>query len=369
MVRIVSEQLRSRGHGVQFLHPGDSNRLRRKTARNGFPAWELNLRGTTSAAHPVRSRVAFATFLGPTILQLLRLLRRERIDVVNVHFPVDSFVTLALCRLLAPIRLVTSIHGGDLILDTGEPRTLSWGARRMLQSADAIVAPSLGFRDEVLRSWRDLRGRTEVIHNSLDPLAPPKPEHTRVRAKKIPYLLTVAAHNMRKGLDVLLAAFDRIAGQYPNLELHLVGDGPLRESLEQQADASPNRARIRFLGARSGYEVLTRMRHCEVFVLGSRSESFGLAALEALACGRPVVASRVGGLPEVVQDGVTGLLVPPDDSDAVANAVVRLLDDAPFARSLGEAGARRVRDMFGSERAGGEYEALFTRLLERPQAS
>ncbi len=363
VVRNLAEQLRGRGHGVQFLHPGESSRLRRKTARNGFPAWELDLRAPVLEARPIRSRLAFGAYFGPTLLQLLWLIRRERISIVNLHYPLDRFVWLALCRALTPIRLVTSIHGADLVSNLGEPRKWRWALNRLFQSSDAIVAPSQAYLAQALASRPGLHQRSVVIHNALDLSVVSDPNPVSAGADEPPFILTVAQHNEKKALDMLLAAFDMIASRYPALELHLVGDGPLRPELEAQADRSAARSRIRFLGTRPHDEVVGQMRRCRLFVLPSRSEPFGIAALEALACGRPVVASRVGGLPEFIQDGVTGLLVPPDRPDRLAAAIVRLLDDATLAKRLGAAGALLVREGFGSERAGQEYETLFTRLL------
>ena len=361
----LAEQLRARGHGVQFFHPGEGSRLRRKTARNGFPAWELDLKAPSVERRPILSRIAFLFYFVPTIARLLALLRRERIDVVNIHYPIDPFVWFAFCRALAPIRLVTSVHGADLVIGEGELRPLRWGVSYILNRSDALVAPSAAYRDESLTSRPDLLARAEVIHNSLDLTGLGTSAHAQSPGGT-PYLLTVAAHNPKKGLDTLLRAFELIAPRHPGLELHLVGDGPLRTELEAQAAAGPAHGRIRFLGKLPNAEVMTLLRGCRAFVFPSRSESFGIAALEALGCASPVVASRVGGLPEFIEDGVHGLLVPHDDPEALAAGVGRLLDDPALARRLGQAGADRVLAEFGTERTGAQYEALFQSLLTAP---
>ena len=361
----LAEQLRARGHGVQFFHPGEGFKARRKTARNGFPAWEFDLKSTSVERRPVVSRIAFLLYFVPTIVRLLVLLRRERVDIVNIHYPIDPFVWFAFCRAIAPIRLVTSVHGADLVIGEGELRPVRWGVRCILSRSDAVVAPSAAYRDEALTSRPDLLARAEVIHNSLD-LAGLSVTAPAQAPGGTPYLLTVAAHNPKKGLDVLLRAFEFIAARYPGLELHLVGDGPLRAELEAQAAAGAAHGRIRFLGKLPNAEVMTLLRGCRAFVFPSRSESFGIAALEALGCASPVVASRVGGLPEFIEDGVHGLLVPHDDPEALAAGVGRLLDDPALARRLGQAGANRVMAEFGTERTGAQYEALFQRLLTAP---
>lgn len=361
VVGTLAAQLRSRGHRVQFLHPGESSVPQPRTARNGFPAWEFNLRPPSSGTRPLRTVAGFLVFFVPTLVRLLRLLRREKIDVVNLHYPIESFVWFALCRKLLKIRLVTSIHGSDLIQAPGERRPLGLGVHLVLRWSDAIVAPSATYADEAMSPSSRLRARVRVIHNTLElsALDAPVPPASRAR----PFLLAVAAHNPKKGMEVLLDAFGRLAPRYPELDLCLVGDGPLRRELEDQAGAGGVGDRIHFLGSRPNAEVIGLLRACRVFVFPSRSESFGIAALEALGIGAPVVASRVGGIPEFLEDGVHGLLVPPGDSAVLAGAIVRLLDDPALASRLAAAGVARVREEFGAARAGAEYDLLFTRLL------
>jgi glycosyltransferase involved in cell wall biosynthesis len=146
----------------------------------------------------------------------------------------------------------------------------------------------------------------------------------------VPVVICVARFDPVKGVDVLIDAWREIASTIPQAMLLLVGDGPLREALAQRIRANGLNTSVRFLGYRSDVEAV--LRAADLCVVPSRSEGFSLAALEAMATGLPVVATGVGGLPEVVKDGETGVLVEPENPPALAKAVIRLLAD-PTLRS------------------------------------
>jgi glycosyltransferase involved in cell wall biosynthesis len=120
---------------------------------------------------------------------------------------------------------------------------------------------------------------------------------------------------------------------------------------------------VRFLGSKGRDEIRRLLGDCTIFVLPSRSEPFGMAVTEALACQKTVVASAVGGIPEIIEDGRSGLLVEPDDPNALADALLRVLGDDSLRASLAKAGHQRVRDSFGCELMGARYESVYLALL------
>jgi L-malate glycosyltransferase len=143
--------------------------------------------------------------------------------------------------------------------------------------------------------------------------------------------------------------------------LLMVGGGPDRDAAEALAAELGVSADIWFLGEQE--QVMPLLSASDLFLLPSAQESFGLAALEAMACHLPVIASRVGGLPEVIEDGTTGFLHPFDDLGAMARSAIALLRDEPRRRQMGLAGARIVRDRFGADRIVGEYERFYQEIL------
>jgi glycosyltransferase involved in cell wall biosynthesis len=173
----------------------------------------------------------------------------------------------------------------------------------------------------------------------------------------------------KKGLAVLLRAVARLARDMqgmdggPSFRLVMVGEGPARQALEALTRAHEIGHLVRFAGERR--DVGDLLPAFDLFAQPSLWEGFGVTVLEAMAAGLPVVASRVGGIPEIVRDGETGLLVPAGDADALAAALLRLLEDPGLAALMGRAGRARLEEQFGIDRMVDETAALYRELLSR----
>jgi glycosyltransferase involved in cell wall biosynthesis len=155
-----------------------------------------------------------------------------------------------------------------------------------------------------------------------------------------------------KGVEFFVEATNEIAKVMPNARFWIVGDGPLRGELERRAGDA-----VHFLGARD--DVPELLHAMDVFVMPSLEEAFGIAVVEAMACGLPVVATNVGGLPEVVADKNTGLLVPPRDAGALASAVVKLANDESLRRAFGERGRARAEERFALAQTARQWKTVF----------
>jgi N-acetyl-alpha-D-glucosaminyl L-malate synthase BshA len=165
-----------------------------------------------------------------------------------------------------------------------------------------------------------------------------------------------------KRVDAVVRIFDRVRREVP-ARLLLVGDGPDLPTAHRVARELGISHLVRALGAQE--EVLSLLSASDVFLLPSAQESFGLAALEAMACEVPVVASRVGGLPEVIEHGVTGYLHPPDALEEMAASVLKLVTDPVHYREVGQAACRRVREHFCAERVVPMYEDFYRAVIKR----
>jgi glycosyltransferase involved in cell wall biosynthesis len=316
--------------------------------------------------------VAFVLFFPITMYRLVSMTRARGIDVVNVHYPVESFVYFGVLRRLLPIRLVVSVHGADLFPGGRPRRRLPRSVRFLMASADAVVAPSRAFLADCLSVLPPQAARKGVaIHNGIDLEELGRADEAMATAHWQPFLLCIAAHNEKKALDVLLKAFAEVARARPTLRLLLVGDGPLRRQHEDLARALALERRVEFLGWRGRPEVVRLLRDCTLFVLPSRSEPFGLVLTEALASRKAVVATTTGGIPEIIDSGQSGLLVEPDDPGALARGLLTVLEDDALRTSLAEAGYRRVQERFGCEEMGARYGYLYAALLNGrgPQAA
>ncbi len=368
VVNNVAKHLQSHGHSVSYLLPGRTMSPVVGVTREGFSAVRLNRRRMVATNGSIRSRIAFMVALPLTMFVLVKLLRRLKIDVVNVHFPSSAAISFAILRRLRIVKVVTSVHGADLLPEGVRNPVAQSGILALLSSSDLIVVPSRGFEQALRLAWPELENRPmKVIANGVDPDELGYSSPATETAASPPYILSVLQLVTYKGADVLIRAFAAIAAAYPTLQLELVSDGPNRKDYEQLCTELGLRNRVRFLGVLERPDVASRIRGCTLFVLPSRSnsESFGIAAAEAMALDRPVIVSRIGGLPDLVTDEQTGVLVPPGDVDALAAAMRRLLDDRPLRERLGRNGGERVRSTYLWSTTGAQYEAMFQQVTGR----
>jgi glycosyltransferase involved in cell wall biosynthesis len=271
-------------------------------------------------------------------LTTLPLLLRERYDILHIQKPYDLPVAV-LVRALVGSRLVLGCHGEDFFP----------GDRVFARRADVAVSCSAFNADTVERHY-GLRPR--VVYNGYDAeLFFPRPADSSLRAELAPggeALILYAGRLIPwKGVQYAISALKEVPGAL----LLIAGEGHYRPALEEQVRAEGLAGRVRFLGPIPHEELPRLLATVDLLVATSfASETFGIALVEAQAMGVPVVASRFGGFPEVVQDGVTGLLVPPQDPAALAQALRELLADPEKRRRMGEAGPGWVRERFHWER-------------------
>jgi glycosyltransferase involved in cell wall biosynthesis len=305
---------------------------------------------------------------GRAIARLVRVIRREKIALLHAHCFDPTAVGLIAARL-AGIRFVFTRHHSDHHIRLGKrwhTRIDAWCARR----ADHVIAVSEATRRIMMDIERVPGERITVVHNGMEPLREPEPEGVaRVRRELgltgAAICLTPARLHEEKGHRFLFDAVPGIVSRVGPVTFLLAGEGAHRADLEAQVRARGLQDRVRFLGWRKDVPELIGLS--SLVVLPSLAESFGFSLLEAMSLGKPVVATTVGGIPEVVAAGETGLLVPPADAGGLGEAVGRVLGDPSLAAALGNAGRRRAASFsFGRMIQG--YEAVYGRLLSRRAA-
>lgn len=261
-----------------------------------------------------------------------------------------------------PSPMLLSVHQNvDFYhLDASEGTLLG----KLIGAADWVHTVSAKTHEVLLRAAPSIAGRSSVIRNGVVlPDAEPAP-----LPFDPPHLVSLGRLIERKGIDVLLASFARLLQRHPNVVLTIAGDGPDRGALERQAEALGLGAAVRFVGWVPRDDVPALLNSATMLVLPSRAEGFPIVALEAAQLARPVVASDVDGIPEVIAHGEAGLLVPCDDVGALTDAIASLLAAPEAARRMGEAARRRVLGEFAMEHVTDQYDALY-RTLVRPRAA
>jgi glycosyltransferase involved in cell wall biosynthesis len=347
VVRNLARLLQNAERAPLFLFPGSTIAPRDGLSRLGFSAVYMNLRPPVVRRRPLRSGLAFLATAPIALRHLVRLVRARRIDVVNVHYPDHDFVYFVALRWLTGVRLVTSVHGADLTtLPKGS--IVHWWMGRLLARSDVVVAPSQEFAEFVRSEYPALGERVVAIANGVDvqavrDMASSSTLPAGWTPPQDPYCVCVAALNEKKAHDTLLRAFTQV---HEPIRLILVGDGPLRAELTRLVAELGLAERVEFAGVQPPPVVAKLLAGAQCAVLASRNEPFGIAAVEAMAVGTPVIATSVGGLREIVTDDETGLVVPVDDERALAAALSRLTSDAELRQRLGRAAADRAQSLF-----------------------
>ena len=305
--------------------------------------------------------------------RMSRELRRRRIEVLHTHQYTPFFYgALAACGMRPRAKVVFTEHGRhfpDHV--TAKRRVIN---RIFMDSLASEVNAVCEFSARSLSEQDGFaRARIRVIQNGVDLRKYESNTDAgtlRDRLQLDPlrrYVACVARFHPVKDHRTLIKAFVAVAGQRPDVDLLLVGDGDLRAELEQLVQLAGIKERVRFMGVRG--DVADILRAVDVFTLTSISEAASITLLEAMASSLPVVVTAVGGSPEIVRDGIDGLLVPRGDSSAVMSALLRLLDEPAVARRLGASGAARVRERYRLEDTIEEYYRLYSDLANRRHAN
>jgi glycosyltransferase involved in cell wall biosynthesis len=257
-------------------------------------------------------------------LKLHRYIRDFRPDVVHVHNRTGLLLAWFWSKFLRYplVAHVPNVHDRESLLMTLADRVI-------------VVSESVG---KTMEGMGIPKRKIRVVLNApLESPRVPRLEDTPAVSVERPSIVTVCGMNHRKGIAELLTAFDDVAKHVPQVHLYLVGDGPEKEIFQQQANASAFRNRIHFEGYQSTPQ--SYMRVADIFVLASRRESFGLVLIEARQAGCAIVATDIDGIPEALDGGAAGLLVPPANSAALAAGLTRLLEN-PAERALWQQRAR-----------------------------
>jgi L-malate glycosyltransferase len=299
--------------------------------------------------------------------KMVEVARHSGLDVLHVHYAIPNAVSAVLARqILAPqpLPVVTTLHGTDVTLVGNDPSYLETTRYGIVQS-DAVTAVSESLRATTVDQLA-IQKKIEVVPNFVDPA---RFEGVRgrsagarrwaLRGEKV--IVHVSNFRPLKRVLDVVEVFRRVRREMP-AHLLMVGDGPDRAKVEQYCRTHSMCQDITFVGSVPQVEEV--LVGADLFLLPSEIESFGLAALEALACEVPVVAARVGGLPEVVIEGETGFLLPVGDVEGMAAAALRLLADDELRRRMGEAGRRRAVETFGQDKVVRRYREIYERVVE-----
>lgn len=350
--------LARRGHEVHFISYASPFRLRGFAERVFFHEVD-----TAISHYPLFDHFPYTLALASKQYDVVR---RQNLDVLHVHYAIPHATTAWLAReMLASERrlgVITTLHGTDITL-VGQEASFYAITKFSIERSDEVTAVSNFLRDETYRTFGCVSCNVRVIPNFVN-LQEYRPDPAAKREALAPAGDRIITHisNFRevKRVRDVIRIFARIRKAHP-ATLLMVGDGPDRSDAEAEAEQLGVRGNVRFLGRLD--RVASILQASDLFLLPSQTESFGLAALEAMACGAPAVASRAGGLPEVIEDGVNGILEPPGSVEAMGRRAVDLLSDATRFQSVREH-AIATAQTFSADRIVPMYEDLYSETLK-----
>ena len=357
----LGKTLAARGHDVHILSSDMPFRL-------GDYQPGLTFHRVETPSYPLFREPQYLLSLANKIVQVTR---SEQLDIVHAHYAIPHATAGYLARQIlvatnhgSPVpSVITTLHGTDITL-LGSDRSYSETVAFCIEQSDGVTAVSESLKRDTYRELgitKDIR----VIPNFLDCSVHRRVDAEWVRERVIgepagKVLIHVSNFRPVKRATAVVDVFARVTKEVP-AHLLMVGDGPDRDNAARFAAELGVSERVHFLGEQD--EVRSLLSIADVFLLPSAQESFGLAALEAMACEVPVVASSVGGLPEVIQHGVNGFLHPLDDLDAMAQSAVRLLTDPALHRRVAAAALETVQVKFCDQKIVLLYEGYYEEVL------
>ena len=357
-------ELANRGHEVHFITYSQPIRLTE-------PHSNIHFHEVTVSTYPLFQYPPYDLALATRMAEVADI---YQLDLLHVHYAIPHSVSAMLARqILANARngsrrklpFVTTLHGTDITLVGQDPSYLPV-TRLSIEQSDGVTAISNYLRDRTVREF-EVEKEIEVIYNFVNCDLYTRPKDwldRRLQFAQKDERILVHLSNFRpvKRVPDVIEIFDRVNRQVPS-RLLMIGDGPERSGAELLAKRKGIRDRVSFLGKQDNVQEVLGI--CDLMLMPSELESFGLAALEGMACKVPAISTNVGGLPELIENGRTGYLAPVGDVEAMANFSTALLSDEARLRAMGDAARFEAQSRFCATHIIGRYEKFYARVLER----
>lgn len=301
-------------------------------------------------------------------VRMHEVVRTHHLDLLHVHYAIPHATSAWIAREMledggSGVRIATTLHGTDITL-VGQDPSFHAITKFSIERSDALTAVSEYLRRETFNAFGCTGCAVEVIHNFIDPEVYDRRKYpSTIRDQVQPgrkVLMHISNFRPVKRVRDVVRIFAHVARAMPSV-LVMVGDGPERVTAEKEAETLGVSDQTMFLGRLDAIAPL--LAGADLFLLPTERESFGLSALEALACGVPVIGTRAGGLPEVVRDGVTGFLRDVGDVEGMSAAAVDILSSPEKWQAMSEAAAADARERFAQNDLVTRYEDFYTRVL------
>jgi N-acetyl-alpha-D-glucosaminyl L-malate synthase BshA len=355
----LGKALAERGHQIHFISYAMPIRL------DGFMD-NIVYHEVEISNYPVFDFPLYTPALASKIVEVARF---EHLDILHAHYAIPHATSAYLAKQIlgdGSLKIVTTLHGTDITLVGLEPSYLPV-MKFSIEQSDGVTAVSRFLKEKTITNY-GIEKEIEVIPNFIDPDKYKRIESSKIRQNLAPDGEKVLTHisNFRqvKRVQDVVRIFAEVRKKVPS-KLVLIGDGPDRSSCELLARDLGIFDHVKFLGKQN--ELICLLSASDLFLIPSQSESFGLSALEAMACEVPVISSSVGGLPELVLHGQTGYIAEIGDIDRMAKYAIELLTNDAKYKLFAAAARHRAITMFNEDKIIDKYEAYYERVLNEKQ--
>ncbi len=356
----IGLELADRGHEVHFI--SYSQPIRLTSSRPNVHYHEVEV-----SQYPLFEYPPYDLALASRMAEVADI---YSLDLLHVHYAIPHSVSALLARQMLAngnngrrLPFVTTLHGTDITL-VGLDRSYLPITRFSIEHSDGVTAISNYLRDRTVQEF-EIHRPIRVIYNFVNCAHYCRKNDPELRGEFAEPGERILVHlsNFRpvKRIPDVIEVFDRVRKQVPS-RLLMIGDGPDRPAAEWMAKRKGLRDRVIFLGKQD--RVADKLGIADLMLLPSELESFGLAALEAMACEVPTVATRMGGVPEVIQHGETGYLAHVGDVDEMARCAVEILSDESRLRAMGRRGRQVAEEKFGASKIIPQYESYYGEMIE-----
>lgn len=347
----IAKELVKAGNRVTLIAGNSSIRCLKEIEPSGITVYQIpfflprvvTVAGRQRMIHSIYKSI-FSPLIAPkSFFKFLNILKSTKPDIVNVHYIAENAAFCLLAKNFLDFKFIVNLHGNDIDRNAERSIFSQLVTKKTLAAADRVLSNSSDILRKAEKIQPTIKNKSVVAGNGIyleEFESPPKYYHPRR------YILSIANFVHKKGQDILIHAFRILHQKYPNNDLLLAGDGPELKKCIDLAEKLGLSDSIKFLGKVGRSRIPSLLAGCEVFVLTSRKEAFGIVILEALASKKPVVATRVGGVPEIIKHMENGILVEPESPKELASAIQLVITYRKLAIKLAENGYNTIQERF-----------------------
>lgn len=358
-VNHLSKQFISKGHTVEIITSRWPKTLPKTEFVNGVKVTRLPFR--LPSLNPI-SFLKFIIRAIECIWSLFLIGRKTKFDVINLHYVCENALYAMMLSNLMHIPLVTSIHGSDIQYFALKGRLNKWIVRQCLKRSAQVIANSNALLEVTSEMFGgNILENSTVIGNGVD--TSKNDLSKKAFSSRPPFVLAIGRLQYIKGFDVLIKALAIVKKSFPSVKLILIGEGTERGALEKLSQRLGIKESVLFYGRMEHENVLKIIDICQFLVMPSRREAFGMVLIEAMSAGKAVIATNVGGIPELVIHEENGILVKSEDPDSMSSAILALIQDTQLTKKLGESGMKSIEKNFKWEQVSKKYLKLLSKAV------